>query len=195
LMVAYGLQLIEVWLNNEKNMELHPYNKHKYEHSLWIAHSCVTSVSFTCYILAHWIFGLKYLVVALLLRNQGTLPKGQELCKNIVNVGVICLIISGSGLYGYLRHQYDTKLYNQEDLNTIHYLIVMVAWVLFGCLLMSTFALLAGLCIIRNVLKGAEHLLVNEKYMGLHCVFFLLAVIGNGLVVCSPLDGVTYYKY
>jgi hypothetical protein len=121
--------------------------------------------------------------------------KGQELCKNIVNVGVICLIISGSGLYGYLRHQYDTKLYNQEDLNTIHYLIVMVAWVLFGCLLMSTFALLAGLCIIRNVLKGAEHLLVNEKYMGLHCVFFLLAVIGNGLVVCSPLDGVTYYKY
>jgi len=60
---------------------------------------------------------------------------------------------------------------------------------------MSTLCLLFGLLIIRRVLKDAEHLLVNEKYMAMHFSFFLIAVIGNGLVVLSPLGGVTYYKY
>jgi hypothetical protein len=70
-----------------------------------------------------------------------------------------------------------------------------MAWVLFGCLLMSTLTLLLGLCIIRNVLKEASHLLVNEKYMAVHLAIFMLSVIGCALVVCSPLYSENYFKY
>lgn len=58
---------------------------------------------------------------------------------------------------------------------------------------MSVIILLVGLMLIRRTLKDSEHLMVNEKYMALHLVFFLLTVSSNAFVLIIDENKDYYY--
>jgi hypothetical protein len=74
-------------------------------------------------------------------------------------------------------------------------LLNVTEWTLFGCAFMSVVILLIGLIIIRRTLRDAEHLMVNERYMALHLVFFLLSVGSSGFALAVKDTGAGIYYF
>ena len=115
LIISYISHISICVTNNARDNELNPGIQVSTEMTLSTLHTACVILTILCYTLAHWLFGLKYFVVSLLLYYRGALPPRLELFKRILNVVIYVLALVSAIGFGLFRRWQDNFRIENKD--------------------------------------------------------------------------------